>query len=272
MKLTPVALRKLALHRVDLIAARLTAIVEHHANKLLAKMPDSTDPNELRAYRQTIPAALAKLRKALINATKKAFEVHAKLGWKEARKLFIAKAKRTKRAAESLLFFENDTRRVQVVDKVLPAPNLAILRRMVGFSPISITKVTSPEHITSIITQAIADGWDRLKIGKELMRRFDVIKSTSQRIARTEGLRVATESQLAVSEQLDGMIVGYKIQAVDNGHSPTSRIDHKKRHGTIYYRNPEPGQPSMAEMPRPPLDPDGTIAYNCRCFLIPVFR
>ena len=46
---------------------------------------------------------------------------------------------------------------------------------------------------------------------------------------------------------------------------------HRARNGLIYYKEPVGNQKSVADMPRPPIEPDGTVAFNCRCYISPVF-
>lgn len=63
-------------------------------------------------------------------------------------------------------------------------------------------------------------------------------------------------------------VVGFRVIGIlDNRIRPA----HRKRHGTAYYFDPRPGQFGIPQMPRPPYEADGTLAYNCRCILTPIF-
>ncbi len=80
---------------------------------------------------------------------------------------------------------------------------------------------------------------------------------------------MATATQLAASEQISELIPAYQINAVLDSRT---RPEHRARNGTIYYRNPKGEQLGFDSMPHPPIEADGSIAYNCRCFLTPVFE
>jgi SPP1 gp7 family putative phage head morphogenesis protein len=125
-----------------------------------------------------------------------------------------------------------------------------------------------PQDASRVVLDGISRGQDRRQIGKELETLFGGWEVAARRVARTEGARVATALQLAASEEIPGLVIGYAVMAVLDSRT---RPEHRKRSGTVFYRNPKPGQKGFGEMPRPPMEPDGTIAHQCRCFLSPVF-
>jgi hypothetical protein len=127
----------------------------------------------------------------------------------------------------------------------------------------ALTRLIDPDSLMSSVFYAISQGRTTMEIASDLRHRFSIMRTDAKRISRTFGLHISTESQLAASESIPGQVIGYEVNAVDGGHSPTSREDHKERHGRRYYRNPAAGQFGMDEMPRPPIDPDGKTAYNC---------
>jgi hypothetical protein len=88
------------------------------------------------------------------------------------------------------------------------------------------------------------------------------------RVVMAEGVRAAHHVQVATWEQLGEVVVGYQVNAIRD---QRTRPAHLARHGTVYYRNPRRGQLGFDQMPHPPLEADGTMAHNCRCFLTPVF-
>lgn len=153
---------------------------------------------------------------------------------------------------------------------IIDPPTEAEIERIAGNGPAKLTSLIDVDDVSNLIRTGIATGRTTAQIARDISATFDVMMTDARRISRTEGLRIATQTQLAVSEQIPELVVGYEINAVDNGHSPTSRPEHKKRHGTKYYREPPPGRKSMEEMPQPPIESDGSLSYNCRCFLVPI--
>lgn len=150
---------------------------------------------------------------------------------------------------------------------VIQPPTVAEITRIVGPVPLSLTRLGA-EKAAATVWQGIASGQNRLQIAKSLQKQFDGYAAAARRVARTEGLRVATETQLSASEQLSDMITGYQILATLDDRT---RPEHRERHGRIYYRDPKGNQKGFDEMPRPPIDPGGEMAWNCRCTMAPVF-
>jgi SPP1 gp7 family putative phage head morphogenesis protein len=150
---------------------------------------------------------------------------------------------------------------------LIDPPSADLLRRIVGPAPDRLTRLVDPQDASRVVLDGISRGQDRRQIGKELETLFGGWESAARRVARTAGLQAATEMQLAASEEIPGLVIGYQILAVLDSRT---RPEHRKRSGTVYYRNPRPGQKGMKEMPRPPIEPDGTISWNCRCFCSPV--
>lgn len=121
------------------------------------------------------------------------------------------------------------------------------------------------------IAQTIADGYAEGKTQREIARQLmpvvQGVQASAQRCARTYGLAVAHESQFAAHEQLGDFLTAYQIHATLDGNT---RPLHRARNGTIYYKRPKRGQLGFDQMPKPPIEADGEIAWNCRCFLSPV--
>ncbi len=125
----------------------------------------------------------------------------------------------------------------------------------------------TPQRLAETVAQGVAAGDTQQQIARRLLPVVDGVRSTARRIARTEGLRVAQEIQVRAWDGLGEMLQGYQIRAVLD---ERTREEHRLRNGTIYYKDPKPGQHGLEECPRPPLEADGTIAWNCRCTLSPV--
>ncbi len=127
----------------------------------------------------------------------------------------------------------------------------------------------NPQKVARSITDGISKGYDRVMIARELRDELGATKAQAKRIARTEGARVATESNMEAFTEIDEMTLGYMIHAVLD---ERTRPQHRARNGQIYWKEPVGNQLSVKDMPRPPVEPDGSIAWNCRCYVSPVFE
>jgi SPP1 gp7 family putative phage head morphogenesis protein len=152
---------------------------------------------------------------------------------------------------------------------IVDAPSRELIRLLVGPAPDRLTTLIDPQAAANAVYAGVSYGKDRRAIAADLRDLFGGFGQSARRVARTEGLRVATESQLAASESVAHLIAGYICHATLDSRT---RPEHRKRDGTTYWRNPRPGQKGFAEMPRPPYDADGTLCYNCRCFVVPRFH
>jgi hypothetical protein len=151
---------------------------------------------------------------------------------------------------------------------IIPPPSFEFLQRLLGPTHAMLTRLIDPQRASGQVLYGISQGWDRLQIGKELERIFGGYEVAARRVTRTEGLRVATETQLAVSETIPDLVIGYEISAVLD---ERTRPEHRKRDRTRYYRNPKGKQLGLDAMPHPPVEADGRLSHNCRCYLFPLF-
>lgn len=151
---------------------------------------------------------------------------------------------------------------------VIDPPSADLIARLVGPAPDLLTRLIDPDRAARAVYDGIAAGKDRRGIAADLGELFGGFESSARRVARTEGLRVSTESALAASEQIADLIPAYQVLAVLDSRT---RPDHRARSGTIYYRSPGRGQKGFGEMPRPPIEADGRLSWNCRCVLAPVW-
>jgi len=129
------------------------------------------------------------------------------------------------------------------------------------------TSLAEPATLANVIASGFAAGRTPQQVQQTLLPLVDNVRSTARRLARTEGIRVAHDIGMAQHEKLGDMVEGYQIHATLDQHT---RPAHRARHGTIYYRHPRPGQLGFDQLPHPPLEADGSVALNCRCFLIPI--
>lgn len=132
--------------------------------------------------------------------------------------------------------------------------------RLVGATRTSAT----PQQLAQTVGQGIAQGKTVAEIAKTLLPVVDGVRSTARRIARTEALRVVQEASFQSWQGMGDLVIGYQIHATLD---QVTRPDHAKRNGTIYYKEPRSGQHGLEECPHPPLEADGSIAWNCRCGL-----
>lgn len=131
------------------------------------------------------------------------------------------------------------------------------------------TRLASPQELANTLTMGALAGEDPKRLAQRILPVVQNVRTSARRIARTESIRMSTESTLEMYEGMGDLVIGYQIHALLDWRT---RPHHAARHGTIYYRDPAPNQPSMKDMPRPPIDEDGSVAYNCRCSLSAVFR
>lgn len=131
-----------------------------------------------------------------------------------------------------------------------------------------LTKLAEPELVANAVLRGLQAGKTHQEIGRDLLPLVGGQRATARRVARTEVMRVAQEAQLRMHEEQAGdLIAGYQVRATLDQHT---RPHHAARDGTVYWKNPRPGQKSVREMPRPPIEEDGSYAWNCRCTLAPV--
>lgn len=129
------------------------------------------------------------------------------------------------------------------------------------------TKLGQPKQLASIITQWRNSGKTPKEMEKAMLPFVQGVRTTARRVARTEAQRVASMTRMETYEELGDLAVGYQIHATMDSHT---RPHHAARSGQIYYKKPQSGQLGLDKMPHPPHEPDGSVAFNCRCYITPV--
>ena len=133
-----------------------------------------------------------------------------------------------------------------------------------------------PHDLAQRFANLASQGQSQRDVAKALLPYFEGTQYRARRFARTIGLDVAHQAQLDADQGLGDMLVGYQVHAVHDEHT---RPWHASRDGTVYYRDPKPGQKGWPQMPRPPREaPDSrerppntpALAFNCRCYLTPI--
>lgn len=135
----------------------------------------------------------------------------------------------------------------------------------------------TPPSLAMKIGTLYSEGRSTQEVGRAIRPYFDGSAMRAERSARTLGAYVGTERNLATSEALGDLVMGYQVHSAGG---ENARHNHAMRSGTVYYRKPVAGQHGMDVMPHPPVDTgkgpyDGEKAglqYNCRCWTTPVLR
>jgi SPP1 gp7 family putative phage head morphogenesis protein len=167
----------------------------------------------------------------------------------------------------------DDAKAREIFQAILfPAPPLQRLQQIIysgaGGAPWterlrSETKLAAPDAIANILAAGFAAGLGPRAIAQQLQPVVGDVSATARRIARTEGMRVAHAIQWEANQAIASMTLGHQVHAqLDQNTRPLHRI----RNGNIYYADPKPGQRGYDEMPHPPMEADGTVAHNCRCW------
>lgn len=134
-----------------------------------------------------------------------------------------------------------------------------------------------PEDLASQIASDFALGRTPQEIAAVLLPYFEGSRVRARRTARTFGQHVSHAGQQEAWNGLGDMVIGYEIHAVHG--NPWTRPWHRERDGTVYYRDPAPGQKGFYQLPHPPLEADDPaerppkapqIAWCCLCWLSPL--
>lgn len=124
---------------------------------------------------------------------------------------------------------------------------------------------SSPRQIASMVA-IMANPAERQRLLDDYFRRLRNAAYTS---VRTGMASMIGQTNREVYDAIPADVIGFQVLGIlDNRIRP----EHRARHGTIYYKVPGVDRPGFEEMPNPPLEADGSYAYNCRCVLIPVFK
>ncbi|MBY0523446.1 MAG: phage head morphogenesis protein [Gemmataceae bacterium] len=129
------------------------------------------------------------------------------------------------------------------------------------------TQLADPARWAHAVASGFAAGQTPRQIAQALQPVVQGVQSSARRIARTYGMQIAHRGQMEAHAQVDDLIIGYQVHALLDQHT---RPEHAHRNGTIYYKTPGAGQLGLDQCPHPPLEADGSMAWNCRCWLSPV--
>lgn len=96
---------------------------------------------------------------------------------------------------------------------------------------------------------------------------FRMLRNTAYTISRTSVSSMMGQVRLENYGALPRDLVGFQVHGILD---ERIRPAHRARNGNIYFKNPRYGQMGFDEMPNPPLEADGSTAFNCRCWLTPI--
>jgi len=121
----------------------------------------------------------------------------------------------------------------------------------------------------SVIERLIAIQADPAKRLTMVRAYFDKMRNNAYAIARTGMSAMVSKVGRVVYESLPTDLVGFQVHGILDDRI---RPEHRERNGTIYFKKPRYGEPGFDQMPNPPYEADGTIAYNCRCWVTPIMK
>jgi len=154
---------------------------------------------------------------------------------------------------------------------VFPSPDTEMVTRIV-YSPVAgenwqerITKLSQlvqPESVAAELVQGVSEGENIDQLRKRILPHVEGnVRSSAQRIARTESMRVANEASKESYNELGDMLAG---QQIDEILDERTRPHHALRHGTVYWKASTGKTPLLQDMPVIPDEP------NCRGTIVPV--
>ena len=255
-----------AVYRTERLAGAVGQLARAALRYALRQLPDQLTAFNVRHVADLIRGIVARLRHVAGYLIAVRLKGLAEWGHLAMARVLTTGAKRELAKTEESVVTED---LLDYLKMIIRPPSQWFLKQVVGRAPDLLTRLIDPQAASDIVLQGVAEGFDRTKIAKNLTQVFGGFETSARRVARTEGLRVATQTQLSASEEIPELIRGYQILSVLDARV---RPDHRARHGTIYHREPKGDQLGFDVMPQPPIDqPGNVLAWNCRCFLAPVF-
>jgi SPP1 gp7 family putative phage head morphogenesis protein len=123
-------------------------------------------------------------------------------------------------------------------------------------------KVADMDRLAGTLATGASSGMGQAELKRQIQPIVQNISSSASRIARTEGLRIATSAQREQYADLGDMLAGVQIVATLD---ENTRPAHAARNGRIYWMDKRK-KPSIDELPMLPDEP------NCRCYDTPVLH
>ena len=114
----------------------------------------------------------------------------------------------------------------------------------------------------SAVAQFVAIQKDPLIRSSMVTQYFKAMRNNAYMIARTAISSMMGQIARNTYSALPKELVGFQIHAILDSRT---RPAHRERDKTVYYKNPRYGNLGFDQMPNPPLEADGSTAFNCRC-------
>lgn len=155
---------------------------------------------------------------------------------------------------------------------IFPPPSRERIERVV-YAPISgqawqermgelSRKIIDPDRLAGMLVTGASQGMTQAELTRQIRPLVQNIASSAKRIARTEGLRIANQTQRTQYAELGDMLAGVQIVATLD---ENTRPHHAARNGRIYWTDSRK-KPHISELPDLPDEP------NCRCYDVPVLH
>ena len=249
----------------DAAAAALEFAVRRAWSRLTAALRGRAGVHHAHAALRDVRAALAPLPAELLAALRRHAHPAARRAYRHGAEA-LADALPDGALTESLTVADLFRR------FILPAPRLidfAAAAESGNWWPrlSQLTRLVDADRIAGRVFGVQASGGSVADVARDVLPLVDGVRSAARRVARDAVLGTAHAMQMAAWEEAGDFIAGYAVVAVLDSRT---RPDHRARHGTRYWKRPRPGQKGLGEMPRPPYEADGKLAYNCRCLLVPI--
>jgi hypothetical protein len=146
----------------------------------------------------------------------------------------------------------------ETLDRVInqPVQGVTWRDRLEGATRTSAT----PEKLMAILSQGFSQNKSPREIAKDLLPAVDGVRSSARRIARTESMRVSHGVAEESWKGMGDLVIGFQVHATLD---QNTRPWHAARNGQVHFKEPKGSQLGMDQCPHPPLEADGSMAWNC---------
>lgn len=145
-------------------------------------------------------------------------------------------------------------------DLLFPPPDQATVDRLIEPWLQSLKRgETDPDTLSRVVGMGFAEGKTPQQIAKDLLPAVNNSRVAARRAARTGSMYVAHQVQHRAWDGLGDLSIGFQVHATMDQHT---RPAHAARNGQVYYKEPKAGQLGLDAMPHPPLEADGSVAFN----------
>lgn len=234
------------------IAKRISSIVDKR--KKMALMPDNYSTVQKIEYQLGI--VYAEINELVIKTVPFFLQKHARRINKILRNALLGKDIEEGRKSIARQVFGDIPK--EIIDRIVRNQNV----------PSRILKALQRTRMTpQAYAQVIAIQRDPVLRASLVSNYFTMVRNTAYIVTRTSAAAMMGQVRMQAYGAIPKDLVAFQVHGILD---ERIRPAHRQRNGTIYYKNPNYGQPGLAEMPNPPLEADGSTAFNCRCWLTPI--